>query len=129
MRHFNICTSLTLATDESTEQMRHITVAHLAYQHEFLMQALLACTELHIAYLNPGQRLNLTTSALTRQGNAFTLFRAAVPTLEKDNCDAAIVFARLITITSFALEERSVVGREVDDKLPNWLFFIRSGCE
>jgi hypothetical protein len=129
MHHFIRHTSLTLATDEINQQMWHVVVAQLAYQHEFLMQALLACTELHMAYVNPKQHSNLATRAMTHQNHAFTLFRAEVPTIERENCDAAIVFARVVSITAFAFDEHLDMDGKGDYRLPSWLFFIRSGCK
>jgi len=129
MHHFTTHTWLTLATDENTRQMWHAIVPQLAYQHEFLMHALLACTALHMAYLNPDQHSELTIKARTHQDHAMPLFRAAIPSVESETCDAVLIFARLVAITAFALDERLIVVGEEEDKLPSWLFFIRSGCE
>lgn len=109
--------------------MWRVIVPQLAYQHEFLMHALLACTALHMAYLNLEQRSELTIKARTHQDHAFPLFRAAVPNVESVTCDAVLIFARLVSITAFALDERLFMLGEKEDKLPSWLFFIRSGCE
>jgi Fungal specific transcription factor domain len=129
MDHFITHTWLTLAPDESTRQMWRDIVPQLSYQHEFLMHALLACTALHIAYLNPDQRSEFIIKARTHQDHAMPLFRAAVPSVESENCDAVSVFARLVSMTAFALDESLFMVGEKDDKLPSWLFFIRSGCE
>jgi hypothetical protein len=104
-------------------------VPQLAYQHEFLMHALLACTALHIAYLNPDQRSEFIIKARIHQDHAMPLFRAAVPNVESENCDPVSVFARLVSMTAFALDESLFMVGEKEDKLPSWLFFIRSGCE
>jgi hypothetical protein len=129
MDHFITHTWLTLAPDESTRQMWRDIVPQLAYQHEFLMHALLACTALHIAYLNPDQRSEFIIKARTHQDHAMPLFRAAVPSVESENCDAVSVFARLVSMTAFALDESLFMVGGKEDKLPSWLFFIRSGCE
>jgi hypothetical protein len=128
MEHFTTHTWLTLATDENTRQMWRDIVPQLACQHEYLMHALLACTALHIAYLNPDQHSELTIKAGTHQGRSMALFQA-VPTVESENCDAVSVFARLVSMTAFALDESLFTVGEKEDKLPSWLFFIRSGCE
>jgi hypothetical protein len=129
MDYFTTHTWLTLATDEDTRQMWHDIVPQLAYQYEYLMHALLACTTLHMAYINPGQHSELTIKAGTHQEHAITLFRAAVPNVESENCDAVSVFARLVSMTAFALDENLFMIGVKEDKLPSWLFFIRSGCE
>ena len=109
--------------------MWHFTIPQIAYQHEFLMHALLACTALHMAYLNPDQHSELTIKARTHQDHAIPLCRAAIHKMESETCDAVFIFARLLAITAFALDERLFVVGEDEDKLPSWLFFIRSGCE
>ena len=129
MDHFTAHTWLTLATDENTRQMWRVIVPQLVYQHEYLMHALLACTALHMAYLNPDQHIDLTIKARTHQDHALPLFRAAVPSVGNETCDAVLIFARLVSITAFALDERLFTVGEKEDKLPSWLFFIRSGCE
>lgn len=129
MHHFTTYTWLTLAADDKTRQMWHVTVPQLAYQHGYLMHALLACTAVHMAYLYPTQHPKLTVKARTHQDHAIPLFRAAVSSVESETCDAVLIFARLVAITAFALDEPFLTVEENQDKLPSWLFFIRSGCK
>lgn len=129
MNHFTTHTWLTLATDENTQQMWHVIVPKLAYQHEFLLHALLACAALHMAHLQPNRHSELTIKARIHQDHAMPLFRAAISSVESMTCDAVIVFARFLAITGFALEEHLHVDRETEKSLPSWLFFIRSGCK
>ena len=129
MHHFTTHTWLTLATDEDTRQMWHFIVPQLAYEHKFVMHALLACTALHMAYLDPHQYSELTIKARTHQDRALPLFRTAIPRVESETCDAILIFARLVAITAFALDESLFMVGEKEEKLPSWLFFIRSGCE
>ena len=109
--------------------MWRITIPQLAYQHEFLIHALLACSTLHMAHLHPDRRSELTIKATTYQDHAMSAFRAAVSGLESETCDAVLVFARLVAITAFALDERIPMAGGTEDELPSWLFFSRSGCK
>jgi hypothetical protein len=129
MHHFITHTCLTLAKNENMRQMWRVIVPQLAYQHEYLMHALLACAALHIAYLNPEQRSELTIKARTHQDHAIPLFLAAIPGVESETCGAVLIFVRLVGIIAFALDESLFTVGEKEDKLPSWLFFIRSGCE
>ena len=129
MRHYLTHAWLALANDENTRQMWLVIVPQLAYQHEFLMHALMACTALHMAHLNPERLSELTIKARTHLDHAMPLFRAVVSSMETETCDAVFIFARLVTITAFALDERLFMVGEEKDRLPSWLFFIRSGCE
>lgn len=129
IHHFTTHTWRTLANNENMRQMWRVIVPRLAYQHEYLMHALLACAALHIAYLNPEQHSELTIKARTHQDHAIPLFLAAIPSVESKTCDAVLIFVRLMGIIVFALDERLFTVGEKEDKLPSWLFFIRSGCE
>ena len=93
------------------------------------MHALLACAALHIAHLNPDQHRDMTIKARTHQSHAIPLFRAAVSIIDSETSDAVLLFARLISISAFALDERLYVEDDQEDQLPSWLFFIRNGCK
>ncbi|TVY15499.1 Orsellinic acid/F9775 biosynthesis cluster protein D, partial [Lachnellula arida] len=126
--HYTTHTWLTLATDEITRQMWRDIVPQLAHQYKFLMHALLACSALHMATFYPDRHSELTIKARSHQDHAMPLFRAAIPSVEDETCDAVLIFARLIAITAFALDENLYTVGEKENKLPSWLFFIRSGC-
>ena len=129
MQHFITHTWKTLATGENTRQIWHVIVPQLAYQHDFLMHALLACTALHMACLNPDQHSELNIKARTHQDQAIPLFRTAISSVEVETCDAVYIFALLVAVTTFALDEPVLTTGGKEDKLPSWLFFIRSGCK
>ena len=82
--------------------MWHDIVPRLAYQHGFLMHALLACNTLHMAYLNPNKHSKLTIQAKVHQDHAIPLSRAAIQSVESETCDSILMFARLVAITAFA---------------------------
>ena len=91
------------------------------------MHTLLACTALHMAYLDLNQQLKLTIQARIHPDHAIPLFGAAIQSVGIKTCDAVLIFARLVAITAFALDERFLIVKEAEDKLLSWLFFIRSG--
>ncbi|KAE9364770.1 hypothetical protein N431DRAFT_497199 [Stipitochalara longipes BDJ] len=128
MQHFTTHTWLALADNESMRQMWRVTVLQLAYQHDYLMHAILACAALHMAHLYPDRRSKLVIQARTHQDHAIPAFFAAVPSVESETCDAVLIFVRLVSIVAFSLEENSSRDSDTEDKLPSWLFFIRSGC-
>jgi Fungal specific transcription factor domain len=129
MHHFINHTYLTLAVNENMRQMWRITVPQLAYQHEYLMHALLACVALHRAYDSPELHPEMIIKARTHQDRAIPLFLSAIRKVENETCDAVLIFVRLVGIVSFALEQSVCTVEDTEDKLPSWLFFIRSGCE
>lgn len=126
--HFTTYTCLTLAADEKGQHIWSNMVPSLAYQHEFLMHALLACSALHMASFSPKSRFELITKARIHQGYAMPLFRGAVLEVDNENCDSVLTFARLIAINTFALADQSIINKK-EDHLPDWLFFSRSGCK
>ena len=129
IQYFITYTWLSLADNDDMRQMWRVTVLQLAHQHDYLMHALLACAALHMAHLHPERRSKLVIQGRIHQDHAIPSFFAAVPSVDSETCDAVLVFVRLVGIVAFSLEESSFTNGGAEDKLPTWLFFIRSGCE
>jgi hypothetical protein len=128
MQHFTTYTWLSLAESENMREMWRITVPQLAYQHKYLMYALLACSTLHMAHIHPERRSELVIQARTYQDRAIPAFFNAVPSVDSETCDAVLIFVRVVGIVAFSLEESASTESEIEDTLPSWLFFVRSGC-
>ncbi|KFY02230.1 hypothetical protein O988_02303 [Pseudogymnoascus sp. VKM F-3808] len=132
LHHYITYTSLTLAADARTKYMWQVTVPHIASQFPFLLHGILACTALHLAYLDPGRGRELMIRGRAHQDRAMPLFRSAIESPNKDNCDAVFAFSHLLVIYSFAAEREDdqlfLVESNALDTLPSWLYFIRCGC-
>ncbi|KFA69380.1 hypothetical protein S40285_08568 [Stachybotrys chlorohalonatus IBT 40285] len=115
-------------------------VPGLAHDHLFLFHGILACTALHMAYLNPEARQSYVVRAMTHQETAIPLFRYALDHPTSQNCNALVAFGYLLAVYAFAADTENsnnplfMVGPPAPawDKqtlvLPQWLHFLRSGC-
>lgn len=135
LEHYFYASYKSFATEE-TEPIWLKVVADLAHDHLFLLKGILACTALHMAHLYPAQRKTYILRVYAHQDVALPLFREAIDHPTAQNCDAIMTFAYLLVTLSLA----EVMGGEdaplllVNRKengevsLPQWLYFIRSGC-
>ncbi|KFY35815.1 hypothetical protein V494_05574 [Pseudogymnoascus sp. VKM F-4513 (FW-928)] len=132
LHHYITSTSLSLATDAETKTMWQATVPHIASKFPFLLHGILACAALHLAYLDPDKGRELIIRGRAHQDRAMPLFRSAIETPNKDNCDAVFAFSHLLVIYSFAAEREDeklfLVESNTLEVLPSWLYFIRCGC-
>ncbi|KAJ5917415.1 hypothetical protein N7466_010969 [Penicillium verhagenii] len=129
------------AKDSRTESIWINVIADLAYEHPFLLHGILACTSLHMAHIYPTQREIFIVRAYSHQDSALPLFRHEIENPTSYNCDALVAFAYLLVVFSFATEldndENSLLlvcdaSKGTQEKqliLPQWLSFIRCGCE
>ncbi|KAJ6023394.1 uncharacterized protein N7446_013754 [Penicillium canescens] len=127
-------------TNDQTERIWLDVVPDLAYNHLFLLQGILACTLLHMGYLNPTKRQIYTLHACAHQDSALPQFRHAIHHPDEKNCDAILSFAYLLIIYSFATDTQNTINSllivedtyansdETELILPQWLHFIRAGC-
>ena len=108
-------------------------IPQLAQDSVFLMYGVLACSALHLAYLEPEHRQIYRIQAARYQELAMPPFRAAVAHLDGANCHATLAFIHLLAIHSFAFEQEDERLLVVDPNSPNvvsdWLSFLRSGCD
>lgn len=133
LRHYRNSTSTTITTDSNDEFIWGYIAVQLAYEHEFLMMALLSLTSLHLAHLYPDRRTEYTMEASKYQDKAMPLFRDAVAKPTIANCNAILVFSHMLVLYTFAAERQDddllLVGKGDDDIVPPWwLHFMRSGC-
>lgn len=129
-----------LVTNHHTEQIWLDVVPALAYENPFLLHGILACTALHMAYIDPAHRHIYNLQACSHQSTALPLFRSAIDNPNGKNCDSIVAFAYLLVIYSFAIDTDSSSKSLliVDDysntrdknrlAIPQWLHFIRAGC-
>ncbi|KEF53173.1 uncharacterized protein A1O9_10621 [Exophiala aquamarina CBS 119918] len=136
LQHYRNFTSRTIATDIETEAMWGDALIHMAYHHDFLMNALLALAALHLAQGDemdpPVDRRNYLLAASKFQDIAMAPFRVAVADANKANCHAILAFTHLLVLYCFATERRDenllLVVEQRDDITPLWLHFLRTGC-
>lgn len=127
-------------TNDQTERIWLDVVPDLAYNIPFLLQGILACTALHMAYINPMKHHMYTIRACAHQDAAIPQFRHAIEHPDEKNCDAIMSFAYILVIYSLATDTKSsqnsllivedahASSNEADLIIPQWLHFMRAGC-
>jgi hypothetical protein len=130
----------TFMTNDQTERIWLDVVPDLAYNIPFLLQGILACTALHMAYINPTKLHMYTIRACAHQDAAIPHFRYAIEHPDEKNCDAIVAFAYILLIYSLAtdtknsknylliVEDADASSNEAEPMLPQWVHFIRAGC-
>lgn len=141
LEHYFYSSWQSFSKDVQTETIWINVIADLAYNHRFLLHGILACTALHMAHLYPAQRETYVIRAYAHQDTALPLFRYEIENPTTNNCDAIMAFAYLLVVFSFATEldngQNSLLlvcdtGTGAQEKqliLPQWLHFIRCGCD
>lgn len=130
--HFKSSSDLDLAFNLEAKQVWHVAIPQLAVNHSFLKHGILACSALHLAYLNPLERQRYKLTAAYHQDQALPEFRSSIMNANEDNCHALLAFSQLLIVHCFASDEQDenllLVGGKHESDLPDWLNIIRNGC-
>ncbi|KAJ5682242.1 hypothetical protein N7462_005407 [Penicillium macrosclerotiorum] len=141
LRHFFHSTYKSLVMNDQTVQIWLDVVPRLAFNQDFLLRGMLACSALHLAHNEPAKRQIYTIQGCSHQDSALPSFRSAIDHISSENCDAIVAFAYLLVVYSFAtdVEDPSNSFLIINDDvysggtgqqiiLPQWLYFIRARC-
>jgi hypothetical protein len=132
LEHFKNSTYLDLGHNSESKQLWQTTIPQLACSHSFLKHGILACSALHLAYLNPSERQRYQFAAACHQNRALPAFRFAIANANENNCNALLAFSQLLIIHCFASEEPDedllLVRGKHELGLPDWLHIIRGNC-
>ncbi|KAJ5097421.1 hypothetical protein N7456_008142 [Penicillium angulare] len=141
LEHYFYSSYQSFSKNSQTEKVWLNVIADLASRHRFLIHGILACTALHMAHIYPLQRELYVLRAYSHQDTALPLFRNELDYPTAQNCDAIMAFGYLLVVFSFATEldngQNSLLvindttdgPKETKFILPQWLHFIRVGCE
>lgn len=140
LKHYFDAAYKSFVTNHTTQHVWLDVVPTLAYENPFLLHGILACTSLHMAYMDPAHRHIYSLQACSHQSIALPMFRFAIDHPSEQNCDSIVAFAYLLVIYSFANDtdpsKYSLFLVDDDSKnngknglvIPQWLHFIRAGC-
>ena len=101
LHHFTTQTSLTLSDRDESHYLWRVVVPQIAFEHEFLMRAILAISALHLSTLRPLVQDHYTHIAVQQQDAALRLFRAVMIKPDETNCDAFFAMSSLIVVYGF----------------------------
>jgi Fungal specific transcription factor domain len=130
--HFTALTSFSLSPDPEMQKVWKITVPEMAHTNIYLMHGILACSALHLRYMQPSNQQELTTRAISHQALALPLFRSAISIVNDDTCHAIYAFSRLLVVFAFASELNNdsflLAQSSAESDASNCLHLIRGGC-
>ena len=101
LHHFITETCLTLSDREESHYLWRVVVPQIAFEHEFLVRAILAISALHLSTLRPLVQDHYTHIAVQQQDAALRLFRAVMIKPDESNCDAFFAMSSLIVVYGF----------------------------
>ncbi|KAI0835137.1 hypothetical protein F5Y06DRAFT_276801 [Hypoxylon sp. FL0890] len=133
LHHWSTSCAATMSTAPWMSQIWQVAIPKIGFQHPYLMHAILAVSALHIAYLAPANRRDLTIDAATHYHEAIMGFREVIAVINEQNCDAMFATSVINMFYVFA-----ITGRDDDVSEPNltkelevldakWIHMVR-GC-
>ncbi|KAM0354934.1 hypothetical protein ACHAPU_000773 [Fusarium lateritium] len=106
LHHWTVSTSLEVYKNSSLSVTCQVTFPQIAFKHPFVMQALLGVTSLHIAYLEPLERLRYTTDAARYHNEGLQGFKKVMHQTDDDTAHALFAWSSLNLFYVFAISGR-----------------------
>ncbi|KAG5807731.1 hypothetical protein H9Q74_007485 [Fusarium xylarioides] len=106
LHHWTVATSLDVYKNSPLSIMCQVTYPKIAFQHPFVMQALLALTALHIAYLEPQERLRYTAEAAHYHSLGLQGFNEAISHSNEGMAEGLFVWSSVNLFYVFAASGR-----------------------
>jgi hypothetical protein len=133
LEHFQTSTYFEIGYDTVSRQIWHVDVPIMAAGHPFLRHGILACSALHLAFLQPANRQRYQLIAAHHQSIALPEFRLQITKPNMDNCLPLLAFTQLLIIHCFSADQHDedllLVKGKNDLGLPDWLHVIRGSCQ
>jgi len=106
LHHWTVSTSLDVYKNSALSVICQVIFPKIAFEHPFVMQALLGLTALHIAYLEPQQRLRYTAEAARYHSQGLQGFNEAISQSNEEMADGLFVWSSLNLLYVFAASGR-----------------------
>lgn len=132
LHHYTASTCLTFSTSEQAKEVWQTRVPRLALQADYVLQALLAVSALHLSQIRPHARNSYWAMGVQLYHSALSKAQKEMEHVTEENCTEVYVFSTLTCFYSLAqngeLATRSDQGEDVDDDekdLLGWVFLFR----
>ncbi|KAH7194979.1 hypothetical protein DER44DRAFT_676092 [Fusarium oxysporum] len=106
LHHWTVSTSLDIYKNSGLSVACQVTFPQIALKHPFVMQALLGLTALHVAYLDPQERLKYTADAARYHNQGMQGFNEAIHMANDELADALFVWSSLNLFYVFGVSGR-----------------------
>ncbi|KAH7205162.1 uncharacterized protein BKA55DRAFT_600381 [Fusarium redolens] len=104
--HWTVSTSIDIYKNSGLSVACQVTFPQIALKHPFVMQALLGLTALHVAYLDPQERLKYTADAARYHNQGLQGFNEAIHMANDELADALFVWSSLNLFYVFGVSGR-----------------------
>ncbi|EMT67491.1 hypothetical protein NOF04DRAFT_9807 [Fusarium oxysporum II5] len=106
LHHWTVSTSLDVYKNSALSVICQVIFPKIAFEHPFVMQALLGLSALHIAYLEPQHRLRYTAEAARYHSQGLQGFNEAISQSNEEVADGLFVWSSLNLLYVFAASGR-----------------------
>ncbi|SPJ73310.1 related to UPC2 - regulatory protein involved in control of sterol uptake [Fusarium torulosum] len=106
LHHWTVSTSLDIYKNSSLSVTCQVTFPQVAFRYPFVMQALLGLTALHIAYLEPQERLRHTADAARYHNEGLQGFNKAIQFSDDETADSLFIWSSLNLLYVFGISGR-----------------------
>lgn len=132
LHHYTASTSLTFSSTPQAMEVWQDRVPRLAMHADYVLQALLAVSALHLSQIRPHARNSYWSTGVQLYHAALSKAQKEMEHVTEENCTEVYVFSTLTCFYSLAqngeLANRSDHGESVDDEekdLIGWVFLFR----
>ncbi|KAG5659854.1 hypothetical protein KAF25_002413 [Fusarium avenaceum] len=106
LHHWTVSTSLGMYKNSSLSKSGQVLFPQIAFKYPFVMQALLGVAALHMAYLEPQERLRRTADAARYHSEGLQGFNKAIQFSNDETADSLFVWSSLNLLYVFGISGR-----------------------
>ncbi|KAJ5135162.1 transcriptional regulator family: Fungal Specific TF, partial [Penicillium bovifimosum] len=132
--HYQNYTYKTLSCGPETDDAFQTIVPQLGTQLPFLLHGILSCAALHLASIDPPNRVYYTIQSIRHQDQAAPAFRWATMHVDSDNSQAVLAFSFFLVVYALGSQSTDQALFLSNDDDPedapssNWIEILRNGC-
>jgi hypothetical protein len=106
MNHYTRSTCMSFSNVRSIQVIWETVVPEIAADHKFLMHGILALSAFHLCQLRPLDKNKFVALANHHQALALSNFRPVLPSINEDNCKAAVCMAIVLSVIGISVVSR-----------------------
>lgn len=107
MNNYTRSTCRSFSNIDSIHVIWESIIPELAGKHKFLMHGILALSAFHLCHLRPTEENKYVALATYHLGLALTYFRPVLPSINKDNCEAAVCMSIVLSVIGISALSRA----------------------
>lgn len=132
LHHYTASTSLTFSSSAPAMKVWQDRVPRIALRTEYVLQALLAVSALHLSHLRPHARMSYWATGVQLYHAALSKAQVEMENVTEENCEAVYIFSTLTGFYSLAQNgelasraDHMEDGDDDDGDLLSWVFLFR----